>query len=52
MFDFRIQATFSVGIAIYPGDVTSPELLNCNADPTLYRSKENRHNRVVAFSEQ
>ncbi len=50
--DFRIQATLSVGIATYPGDGTSPELLIGNADKALYRAKQGGRNRVVAFSEQ
>jgi diguanylate cyclase (GGDEF)-like protein len=49
--DFRIQATLSVGIATYPGDGTSPELLIGNADRALYRAKQSGRNRVVAFSD-
>ena len=48
--DFRIQSTLSVGIATYPGDGTSPELLIGNADRALYRAKQDGRNRVVAFS--
>jgi diguanylate cyclase len=48
--DFHIQATLSVGIATYPGDGTSPEMLIANADLALYRAKNSGRNRVVAFN--
>ena len=47
--EFCLQATVSVGIAIYPDHGQSPEELIRCADVALYRAKSEGRNRVVLF---
>lgn len=42
--------TMSIGIATFPGDGTTPELLLQMADATLYRAKAEGRNRVLHVS--
>jgi diguanylate cyclase (GGDEF)-like protein len=44
--DFRLQATVSIGIAVYPGHGTTAEELIRAADRALYRAKHAGRNRV------
>jgi len=46
-----IQVTASIGIASYPDDGESRELLIEHADQALYFAKNNGRNRVCSFSE-
>jgi diguanylate cyclase len=48
----RIQATLSVGIAIYPDHGESPEELIRSADRALYVAKTEGRNRVDVFSNE
>ena len=50
--EFRLQATLSIGIAIYPDHGRSPDELICCADQALYRAKTEGRNRVVLFGSE
>lgn len=41
------RVTFSIGIAAYPGEATTPEDLVRAADQALYRSKTDGRDRVT-----
>jgi diguanylate cyclase (GGDEF)-like protein len=45
----RIDAGFSAGVAIYPGDGETPEALIANADSAMYRAKQGGRYRAALF---
>jgi diguanylate cyclase (GGDEF)-like protein len=45
----RIDAGFSAGVAIYPGDGDTPEALIANADSAMYRAKQGGRYRAALF---
>ncbi|MBN8220498.1 MAG: EAL domain-containing protein [Spirochaetes bacterium] len=47
----RINASASIGVAIYPRDGTSPETLIKNADIAMYHAKESGRNQFQFYSE-
>ncbi len=49
--DESITVTASIGIALFPKDGATYELLYKNADTALYASKENGKNRFTIFRE-
>lgn len=46
-----MQATVSIGIAVYPDDALTPELLFRMTDAAMYRAKQLGRNRVSAVSQ-
>ncbi len=44
------KITISIGVAAYPDDAKTPEVLISNADKALYKAKENGRNQVQIFS--
>jgi diguanylate cyclase (GGDEF)-like protein len=44
-----LTASFSAGIAIYPGDSDTPESLIANADAAMYQAKQQGRYRAVLF---
>ena len=44
--DFRLQATLSMGVAVYPGHGTAADELVRSADRALYQAKLNGRDRV------
>jgi len=47
--DEAISVTFSAGIAIFPADAESIDILINLADKALYQAKESGRNRVTCF---
>ena len=47
--DQQLKVTVSLGCAVYPDHCQNRELLICNADSALYKSKERGRNCVTAF---
>ncbi|MDN8674812.1 diguanylate cyclase, partial [Staphylococcus aureus] len=48
--DQEIQATTSLGIALYPQDATDEASLLSLADLAMYRAKKSGHNQTAFFS--
>lgn len=48
--DFRIKATVSAGIAVFPDHGTSPDQLLNRADEMLYQSKHGGRNRITVYT--
>jgi len=48
--DETVRVTISLGLAAYPSDGSSKDVLIANADQALYRAKRAGRNRVVAWS--
>ncbi|MDC7218376.1 MAG: EAL domain-containing protein [Spirochaetales bacterium] len=47
--DQSVFITASIGVALFPGDGTTPETLLKNADKAMYRSKQNGKNRFSFY---
>ncbi len=50
--DFNISITLSAGIAAFPEDGDSPELLLALADEMLYKSKQEGRNKITVYARQ
>ena len=49
---FRVNATASIGVAVYPRDGATAEALLKNADTAMYHAKESGRNQFQYFSEE
>lgn len=49
---FRVSATASIGVAVYPRDGKTAETLIKNADIAMYHAKESGRNQFQYFSEE
>ncbi len=47
--DQSLTMGFSAGIALYPGDGDTPELLIANADAAMYQAKEQGRYRAALY---
>jgi diguanylate cyclase (GGDEF)-like protein len=50
--DMKFSATFSAGVAVFPQDAVTGDMLLQAADRALYRSKNNGRNRVTKYNAQ
>lgn len=50
--DKELYVQASIGIAVYPSDGNTPEILIKNADLAMYRSKESGRNRYSLFTKE
>lgn len=48
--DMKFSATFSAGVAVFPQDATTGDMLLQAADRALYRSKNTGRNRVTKYN--
>ncbi|RMH36080.1 MAG: EAL domain-containing protein [Gammaproteobacteria bacterium] len=49
---YHVRTTFSIGIAVYPGDGSDAETLLKNADIAMYHAKESGRNQVQFFARE
>lgn len=50
--EYELSVTFSIGIALYPSDGDSLEILSKNADAAMYRAKMEGRNSYRFFTEE